>query len=128
MVVKSSVLLKYLKEAGRTRVYDPLDAGYTFPERFKRSCQWQKNWEDLDILETSARITFDLDWTDWDHGLAPCRLGGSRSALFPLLIEVGAGNLIVICDFHLSVYVVQYERQHIADGRPSVASKASTFT
>jgi hypothetical protein len=39
-------------------------------------------------------------WTDWDHGLAPCRPGGSRSALFPLLIEVGAGNPIVIRDFH----------------------------
>jgi hypothetical protein len=60
MVVKSSVLLKYLKEAGRTKVYDPSDAGYTFPERFERSCQWQKKWEDLDIPETSARITFDI--------------------------------------------------------------------
>jgi hypothetical protein len=39
-------------------------------------------------------------WTDWDHGLAPCRPGGSRSALFPLLIEVGEGNPIVIRDFH----------------------------
>ena len=39
-------------------------------------------------------------WADWDHGLAPCRPGGSRSALFPLLIEVGIGNPIVIRDFH----------------------------
>ncbi len=39
-------------------------------------------------------------WTDWEHGLAPCRPGGSRSALFPLLIEVGIGNPIVIRDFH----------------------------
>ena len=39
-------------------------------------------------------------WTDWEHGLAPCRPGGSRSALFPLLIEVGTGNPIVIRDFH----------------------------
>lgn len=60
-VVKSSVLLKYLKEAGRTGVYDPLDAGSTFPERFERLRLWQKSWEDLDIPETSARITFDLD-------------------------------------------------------------------
>ncbi|KAI0252577.1 hypothetical protein BJV78DRAFT_345099 [Lactifluus subvellereus] len=27
-------------------------------------------------------------WTDWGHGLAPCWPGDSRSALFPLLIEV----------------------------------------
>jgi F-box domain len=60
-VVKSSVLLKYLKEAGRTGVYDPLDAGFTFPERFERLRLWQKNWEDLEMPETSARITFDLD-------------------------------------------------------------------
>ena len=60
-VVKSSVLLKYLKEAGRTGVYDPLDAGFTFPERLERLRLWQKNWEDLDIPDTSARITFDLD-------------------------------------------------------------------
>lgn len=60
-VVKSSVLLKYLKEAGRSGVYDPLDAGFTFPERFERLRLWQKSWEDLDIPETSARITFDLD-------------------------------------------------------------------
>jgi hypothetical protein len=60
-VVKSSVLLKYLKEAGRTGVYDPLDAGYTFPERLERLRSWQKNWENLDIPDTSARITFDLD-------------------------------------------------------------------
>ena len=39
-------------------------------------------------------------WTDWEHGLAPCRPGGSRSALFPMLIEVGSGNPIVIRDFH----------------------------
>ncbi|KAH9957068.1 hypothetical protein BGW80DRAFT_231452 [Lactifluus volemus] len=39
-------------------------------------------------------------WTDWEHGLAPCRPGGSRSALFPLLIEVGIGNPIVVRDFH----------------------------
>lgn len=39
-------------------------------------------------------------WTDWEHGLAPCRPGGSRGALFPLLIEVGTGNPIVIRDFH----------------------------
>jgi len=39
-------------------------------------------------------------WADWEHGLAPCRPGGSRSALFPLLIEVGTGNPIVIRDFH----------------------------
>jgi hypothetical protein len=56
-----------------------------------------------------------------DHGLAPCHLGGSRSALFPLLIEVGAGNLIVICDFHLSVYIVQCER-------PLYGQKPSTDT
>ena len=42
-------------------MYDPLDAGYTFPERFERLHLWQKNWEDLDIPESSARITFDLD-------------------------------------------------------------------
>lgn len=60
-VVKSSALLKYLKEAGRAGVYDPLDAGFTFPERFERLRLWQKSWEDLDIPETSARITFDLD-------------------------------------------------------------------
>lgn len=40
-------------------------------------------------------------WADWEHGgLAPCRPGGSRGALFPLLIEVGTGNPIVIRDFH----------------------------
>ncbi|KAF8474371.1 hypothetical protein DFH94DRAFT_126431 [Russula ochroleuca] len=60
-VVRSSVLLKYLKEAGRTGVYDPLDAGFTFPERLERLRLWQKNWENLDIPDTSARITFDLD-------------------------------------------------------------------
>ena len=60
-VVKSSVLLKYLKEAGRTGVYDPLDRGFTFPERLERLRLWEKNWEDLDIPDTSARITFDLD-------------------------------------------------------------------
>lgn len=60
-VVRSSVLLKYLKEAGRTGVYDPLDAGFTIPERLERLRLWEKNWETLDIPETSARITFDLD-------------------------------------------------------------------
>jgi len=39
-------------------------------------------------------------WMDWSHGLGPCRPGGSRSALFPLLADVGAGNPIVILDFH----------------------------
>ena len=39
-------------------------------------------------------------WTDWEHGLAPCRPGGSRSALFPMLIDVRTGNPIVIRDFH----------------------------
>jgi hypothetical protein len=39
-------------------------------------------------------------WTDWEHGLAPCHPGGSRSALSPLLVEVGTGNPIVIRDFH----------------------------
>jgi len=39
-------------------------------------------------------------WADWEQGLAPCRPGGSRSALFPLLIEVGTGNPIVIRDFN----------------------------
>jgi hypothetical protein len=60
-VVNSSVLLKYLKEAGRTGVYDPLDAGFTFPERLEKLRLWQKSWEDLDIPEISGRITFDLD-------------------------------------------------------------------
>ncbi|KAH9953166.1 hypothetical protein BC827DRAFT_1273750 [Russula dissimulans] len=60
-VVKSSVLLMYLKIAGRTGVYDPLATGFTFPERFERLRRWEKSWEDLDIPETSARITFDLD-------------------------------------------------------------------
>jgi hypothetical protein len=60
-VVKNSVLLKYLKEAGRTGVYDPLDAGFTIPERLERLRLWEKSWENLDIPETSSRITFDLD-------------------------------------------------------------------
>ena len=60
-VVKNSFLLKYLKEAGRTGVYDPLDAGFTFPERLERLRRWEKSWENLDIPETSMRITFDLD-------------------------------------------------------------------
>jgi hypothetical protein len=60
-VVKSSVLLRYLKEAGRTGVYDPLDAGFTIPERLESLRHWEKSWENLDIPETSARITFDLD-------------------------------------------------------------------
>ena len=60
-VVKNSVLLKYLKEAGRTGVYDPLDAGFTIPERLERLRLWEKNWQNLDIPDTSARITFDLD-------------------------------------------------------------------
>lgn len=60
-VVKSSVLLKYLKEAGRTGVYDPLDAGFTIPERLEKLRLWEKNWQNLDIPDTSARITFDLD-------------------------------------------------------------------
>ncbi|KAI9509103.1 hypothetical protein F5148DRAFT_808787 [Russula earlei] len=60
-VVKSSFLLKYLKEAGRTGVFDPLDTGFTFPERLERLRLWEKSWEDLDIPESSARITFDLN-------------------------------------------------------------------
>jgi hypothetical protein len=60
-VVKNSFLLKYLKEAGRTGVYDPLDAGCTFPERLERLRRWEKSWENLDIPETSLRITFELD-------------------------------------------------------------------
>jgi F-box-like len=60
-VVKNSFLLKYLKEAGRTGVYDPLDAGFTFPERLEKLHRWEKSWENLDIPDTSTRITFDLD-------------------------------------------------------------------
>src|SRR6266702_762128 len=60
-VVKNSVLLKYLKEAGRTGVYDPLTPGLTFPERIEKLRRWEKAWEDLDIPETTARVTFDLD-------------------------------------------------------------------
>jgi len=60
-VVKSSVLLKYLKIAGRTGVYHRLATGLTFPERVDRLRVWEQSWEDLDIPETSARITFDLD-------------------------------------------------------------------
>ncbi|KAI0252569.1 hypothetical protein BJV78DRAFT_1201633 [Lactifluus subvellereus] len=60
-VVKNSFRLKYLKEAGRTGVYDPLDAGFTFPERLERLRNWEKSWQNLDIPETSTRITFDLD-------------------------------------------------------------------
>ena len=39
-------------------------------------------------------------WTDREHGFAPCRPGGSHSAPFPLLVDVGTGNPIVIRDFH----------------------------
>ena len=60
-VVKNSVQLKYLKEAGRTGVYDPLTPGLTFPERIEKLRRWEKSWEDLNIPETTARITFDLD-------------------------------------------------------------------
>ncbi|KAH9027579.1 hypothetical protein EDB84DRAFT_1563384 [Lactarius hengduanensis] len=60
-VIKNSVLLKYLKEAGRTGVYDPLTPGLTFPERIEKLRRWEKAWEDLDIPETTARVTFDLD-------------------------------------------------------------------
>ncbi len=60
-VVKNSVLLKYLKHAGRTGVYDPLTPGLTFPERTDKLRRWEKVWEDLDIPETTARVTFDLD-------------------------------------------------------------------
>jgi hypothetical protein len=60
-VVKNSVQVKYLKEAGRTGVYDPLTPGLTFPERIEKMRRWEKAWEDLNIPETTARITFDLD-------------------------------------------------------------------
>jgi hypothetical protein len=60
-VVKNSFLLKYLKEAGRAGVYDPLDAGFTFPERLDSLHRWEKSWQNLDIPETSTRITFELD-------------------------------------------------------------------
>ncbi|KAI0258270.1 hypothetical protein BC834DRAFT_99745 [Gloeopeniophorella convolvens] len=39
-------------------------------------------------------------WTDWQLGQAPCRPGGTRGALFSLLMEVGSGMPIVIRDFH----------------------------
>jgi hypothetical protein len=60
-IVKNSVRLKYLKEAGRTGVYDPLTPGLTFPERIEKLRQWERAWEDLDIPEAVARVTFDLD-------------------------------------------------------------------
>ncbi|KAH9957069.1 hypothetical protein BGW80DRAFT_231510 [Lactifluus volemus] len=60
-VVKNSFLLKYLKEAGRTGVYDPIDPGFTVPERLEKLHSWEKSWENLDIPDTSTRITFDLD-------------------------------------------------------------------
>jgi F-box domain len=60
-VVKNSFLLKYLKEAGRTGVYDPIDPGFTVPERLEKLHSWEKSWENLDIPDASTRITFDLD-------------------------------------------------------------------
>ena len=60
-IVKNSFQLKYLKEAGRSGVYDPLTPGLTFPERIEKLRRWEKAWEDLNIPETTARITFDLD-------------------------------------------------------------------
>ena len=124
-VVKSSVLLKYLKEAGRTGVYDPLDAGFTFPERIERLRLWQKSWEELDIPETSARLTFDLNlWSPLigslhsGHlivtGADPVVYTSSDISLLPGPLPVRSielGNLTLVSEglFHVFAFADEYD-------------------
>ncbi|KAI0293714.1 hypothetical protein B0F90DRAFT_1354744 [Multifurca ochricompacta] len=72
-VVKNSALLRYLKKVGRTGVYDPLNAGFTLPERLERLRLWQKGWEDLDIPRhpRASRST----WTSGPHSSGHCMTG-----------------------------------------------------
>jgi len=112
-VVKSSVLLKYLKEAGRTGVYDPLDAGFTFPERYERLHLWQKSWEDIwspliGSLHNGHLIVSDADpavYASSDISSLP----GARPAR-----SIELGNLTLIREGLLHVFAFADEYDLVA--------------
>jgi hypothetical protein len=101
-VVRSSVLLKYLKEAGRTGVYDPLDAGFTFPERFER-------WSPLiGSLHNGHLIVTDADpavYASSDISSLP----GARPAR-----SIELGNLTLIREGLLHVFAFADEYDLVA--------------
>jgi len=55
-LIVNSQLIQYIIRTGLSGVYDPLDPGFSLPERRVALQQWETAWQEVDLRESHARI------------------------------------------------------------------------
>ena len=55
-LIVDSQLIQYTIRTALSGVYDPLDPGFSLPERLVTLQQWETAWQEIDLRESHARI------------------------------------------------------------------------